>query len=187
MCSGKPSLEDATFGSKQLASVYLASTPQQTAELGLKFPGVDEVEEIDDVDGTSSDPFVADAIANEGDLSLTEEQKKNFRKEEDANADRKRQIRLKRRRLRKQSKEKGLKRGATSDICFAVYWIGQWFSDAFLYRVLWSLAFTGANNGEIITVANTYVQEGVFYALDLGGTNFCVLRVQLGGKERGAL
>ncbi|KAL3648584.1 Hexokinase isoenzyme 2 [Castilleja foliolosa] len=30
-------------------------------------------------------------------------------------------------------------------------------------------------------------EEGVFYALDLGGTNFCVLRVQLGGKERGAL
>ncbi|GFP87990.1 protein chromatin remodeling 20 [Phtheirospermum japonicum] len=104
MCSGKPSLEDATFGSKQWASVYLASTPQQAAELGLKFPGVDEVEEIDDVDGTSSDPFVADAIANEGDLSLTEEQKKNFRKaskllkeEEDANADRKLQIRLKQR------------------------------------------------------------------------------------------
>lgn len=39
-----------------------------------------QVEEIDDVDGTSDDPFVADAIANEGDLSLTEEQKKNFRK-----------------------------------------------------------------------------------------------------------
>ncbi|KAL3616093.1 hypothetical protein CASFOL_040387 [Castilleja foliolosa] len=118
------------------------------------------VEEIDDVDGTSSDPFVADAIANEGDLSLTEEQKKNFRKvkeEENANADRKLQIRLKRRRRRKQSKE-GLKRGATSDICFVVYWIGLWFSDAFLYKVLWSLAFTGANNGEIITVANTYVQ-----------------------------
>ncbi|KAL3618287.1 hexokinase A [Castilleja foliolosa] len=28
-------------------------------------------------------------------------------------------------------------------------------------------------------------EEGVFYALDLGGTNFRVLRVQLGGKERG--
>ncbi|KAL3654023.1 hypothetical protein CASFOL_003704 [Castilleja foliolosa] len=112
MCSGKPSLEDATFGSKQWASVYLASTPQQAAELGLKFPGVDEVEEIDDVDGTSSDPFVADAVANEGDLSLTEEQKKNFRKvkeEEDANADRKLQIRLKRRRRRKQSKEDAMK------------------------------------------------------------------------------
>lgn len=38
------------------------------------------MEEIDDVDGTSSDPFIADALANEGDLNLTEEQKKNFRK-----------------------------------------------------------------------------------------------------------
>ncbi|KAL3631552.1 hypothetical protein CASFOL_024536 [Castilleja foliolosa] len=34
-----------------------------------------------------------------------------------------------------------LKRGATSDICLAVYWIGLWFSDAFLYKVLWSLGF----------------------------------------------
>lgn len=28
-------------------------------------------------------------------------------------------------------------------------------------------------------------EEGVFYALDLGGTNFRVLRVELGGRERG--
>lgn len=28
-------------------------------------------------------------------------------------------------------------------------------------------------------------ENGVFYALDLGGTNFRVLRVQLGGKEVG--
>jgi hexokinase len=27
-------------------------------------------------------------------------------------------------------------------------------------------------------------EEGVFYALDLGGTNFRVLRVQLAGKDR---
>ncbi|KAI3459053.1 hypothetical protein Pfo_015716 [Paulownia fortunei] len=108
MCSDRSSLEDITFGSKHWASVYLASTPQQAAELGLKFPGVDEVEEIDDVDGTSSDPFVADAIANERDLNLTEEQKRNFRKvkeEDDANADHKLHIRLKRRRLRKQCNE----------------------------------------------------------------------------------
>lgn len=26
-------------------------------------------------------------------------------------------------------------------------------------------------------------EEGLFYALDLGGTNFRVLRVQLGGKQ----
>ncbi|XP_057802086.1 protein CHROMATIN REMODELING 20-like isoform X2 [Salvia miltiorrhiza] len=108
ICSDKSSLEDITFGSKHWASVYLASTPQQAAELGLKFPGVDEVEEIDDVDGTSSDPFIADALANEGDLNLTDEQKKNFKKvkeEDDANADRKLRSKLKRRRRRKQIKE----------------------------------------------------------------------------------
>ncbi|KAG8380399.1 hypothetical protein BUALT_Bualt06G0011300 [Buddleja alternifolia] len=108
MCSDKSSLEDIKFGSKNWASVYLASTPQQAAELGLKFPGVDEVEEIDDVDDTSSDPFIADAIANEGDLNLTEEQKRNFKKvkeEDDLNDDRELHIRLKRRRRRKQRKE----------------------------------------------------------------------------------
>ncbi|KZV39240.1 protein CHROMATIN REMODELING 20 [Dorcoceras hygrometricum] len=108
MCSDGSGLEDVRFGSKQWASVYLASTPQQAAELGLKFPGVDEVEEIDDVDGMSSDPFVADAVANERDLRLTEEQKRNFRKvkeEDDANTDLELHIRLKRRRLRKQSKK----------------------------------------------------------------------------------
>ncbi|KAF8401989.1 hypothetical protein HHK36_012940 [Tetracentron sinense] len=71
---------DSSFGSENWASVYLASTPQQAASLGLKLPGVDEVEEIDDIDGNSSDPFVADAIANERELDLSEEQKKNFRK-----------------------------------------------------------------------------------------------------------
>ncbi|OMO70961.1 Hexokinase [Corchorus capsularis] len=30
-------------------------------------------------------------------------------------------------------------------------------------------------------------EKGLFYALDLGGTNFRVLRVQLGGKERGII
>lgn len=108
MCSDKSSLEDITFGSKHWASVYLASTPQQAADLGLKFPGVDEVEEIDDVDDMPNDPFIAEAIANEGDLNLTEEQKKNFRKvkeEDDANTDLKLRIKLKRRRRRKQCKE----------------------------------------------------------------------------------
>ncbi|KAM1526312.1 hypothetical protein FF1_010696 [Malus domestica] len=98
----------ASFGSKHWASVYLASTPQQAAEMGLKFPGVDEVEEIDDIDGNSGDPFVADAVANERELDLTEEQKKNYRKvkeEDDVNVDRKLQIRLKRRRHRKRRKQ----------------------------------------------------------------------------------
>lgn len=38
------------------------------------------MEEIDDIDGNSSDPFVADAIANERELDLSEEQKRNFKK-----------------------------------------------------------------------------------------------------------
>ena len=41
--SDHPSKEDIAFGSKQWASVYLASTPQQAAAMGLEFPGVDEV------------------------------------------------------------------------------------------------------------------------------------------------
>lgn len=41
--SGDVSEKCAAFGSKHWASVYLASTPQQAAAMGLKFPGVDEV------------------------------------------------------------------------------------------------------------------------------------------------
>lgn len=41
--SDHSSKEDIAFGSKQWASVYLASTPQQAAAMGLKFPGVEEV------------------------------------------------------------------------------------------------------------------------------------------------
>lgn len=107
--SGDVSEKCAAFGSKHWASVYLASTPQQAAAMGLKFPGVDEVEEIEDVDGNSDDPFVADAIANEKELALSEEQRKKFRKvkeEDDANMDRKLQLHLKRRRHRKRSKQK---------------------------------------------------------------------------------
>lgn len=107
--SGDVSEKCASFGSKHWASVYLASTPQQAAAMGLKFPGVDEVEEIEDVDGNSDDPFVADAIANEKELALSEEQRKKFRKvkeEDDANMDRKLQLHLKRRRHRKRSKQK---------------------------------------------------------------------------------
>ncbi|QHO34705.1 protein CHROMATIN REMODELING 20 isoform X1 [Arachis duranensis] len=99
---------DVSFGSKHWASVYLASTPQQAALMGLKFPGVNEVEEIDDVDGNSADPFVAAAIANERELDLSEEQKRQFKKvkeEDDAIVDRKLQIHLKQRRRRKKSKQ----------------------------------------------------------------------------------
>ena len=41
--SDRSSVDSALFGSENWASVYLASTPQQAAELGLKFSGVDEV------------------------------------------------------------------------------------------------------------------------------------------------
>ncbi|KAI4350074.1 hypothetical protein L6164_010597 [Bauhinia variegata] len=89
---------DTSFGSKHWASVYLASTPQQAALLGLEFPGVNEVEEIDDVDGISTDPL----------LDLSEEQKKKFKKvkeEDDVEVYRKLQIRLKCRRHEKKNKQ----------------------------------------------------------------------------------
>ncbi|XP_071702520.1 protein CHROMATIN REMODELING 20 [Rutidosis leptorrhynchoides] len=108
LCSSS-STKDTLFGSKKWASVYLASTPQQAAELGLNFPGADEVEEIDDVDGSSNDPFVSDAVVTERDLYQSEDHKKNFKKvkeEDDVNLDRKLLLRLsqkrQKRKLRKQ-------------------------------------------------------------------------------------
>ncbi|KAH8491192.1 hypothetical protein H0E87_023363 [Populus deltoides] len=98
----------ASFGSKHWASVYLANTPQEAALMGLKFPGVNEVEEIEDIDGNSTDPFVAEAIANEKELVLSEEQRKNYRKvkeEDDAKIDQKLQLRLKQRRRLKRCKQ----------------------------------------------------------------------------------
>ncbi|KAL8246018.1 hypothetical protein R6Q59_007234 [Mikania micrantha] len=77
LCSS--STNTITFGSKNWASVYLASTPQQAKELGLNFPGVDEVEEIDDIEGNLNDPFVADAIVTERELYQSEDHK-SFRK-----------------------------------------------------------------------------------------------------------
>lgn len=49
LCSdnSSSSMGTTSFGSKDWSSVYLASTPQQAAELGLKFPGVDEVKQFD--------------------------------------------------------------------------------------------------------------------------------------------
>ncbi|XP_021898136.1 protein CHROMATIN REMODELING 20-like [Carica papaya] len=97
-----------SFGSKCWAEVYLASTPQQAAIMGLKFPGVDEVEEIDDIDINLDDPFIADAIANERGGTLSDEQRKNFRKvkeEDDKKIDQKLQLCLKKRRYRRRSKQ----------------------------------------------------------------------------------
>lgn len=39
-----------------------------------------QVEEIDDVDGNSTDPFIAAAIANERELDLSDEQRRQFKK-----------------------------------------------------------------------------------------------------------
>ncbi|KAI8539501.1 hypothetical protein RHMOL_Rhmol09G0188200 [Rhododendron molle] len=111
--SARSSEELTSFGSKNWASVYFASTPQQAAELGLKFPGVDEVEEIDDVDGSNCDPLVADALANEREAGLSEAQKKNFKKvkeEDDANFDLKLQRNLNRRRQRNRCKQEAIER-----------------------------------------------------------------------------
>ena len=47
LCS--TSTNNTSCGSKKWASVYMASTPQQAAELGLTFPGVDEVKYLPDV------------------------------------------------------------------------------------------------------------------------------------------
>ena len=38
------------------------------------------MEEIDDVDGNSTDPFIAAAIANERELDLSDEQRRQFKK-----------------------------------------------------------------------------------------------------------
>lgn len=45
-----------------------------------------------------------------------------------------------------------------------------WISEAILNRLSW---FRN--------------EEGIFYALDLGGTNFRVLRVHFGGRNKGIL
>lgn len=41
--SSRSSENGVSFGSKDWASVYLASTPQQASLMGLNLPGVDEV------------------------------------------------------------------------------------------------------------------------------------------------
>lgn len=121
LCSDNSSSSMGTisFGSKDWASVYLASTPQQAAELGLKFPGVDEVEEIDDIEDSSVDPFVADAIANEKELTLSEVQKRKFKKvkeEDDLKTDLKLRRRLKQRRHKNRQKLEEIQEDTTDDI-----------------------------------------------------------------------
>ncbi|CAI9298342.1 unnamed protein product [Lactuca saligna] len=58
LCSS--SSKNTSFGSKNWPSVYLASTPQQAAELGLNFPSVDEVT------GTSGKALLVGGNDNEG-------------------------------------------------------------------------------------------------------------------------
>ncbi|KAK8963018.1 DNA repair and recombination protein RAD54 [Platanthera guangdongensis] len=99
------SSQSTSFASKNWAAVYLANTPLQAANMGLNFPGVDEVEEIGEIDFDSRDPFYSDAIANEKEIDLTEVQKRNFRKvreEDDVNLTHRLQQRLKRQRQKSQ-------------------------------------------------------------------------------------
>ncbi|XP_043703389.1 protein CHROMATIN REMODELING 20 isoform X2 [Telopea speciosissima] len=110
--------DDTSFGSKHWAAVYLAETPKEAASLGLKLPGVDEVEEINDVEINSSHPFYAAAIANEQEIVLSEEQKKNIKKvkeEDDANIARKHQLHLKQRRRRNRSKQEIIQKDTSAD------------------------------------------------------------------------
>ncbi|XP_042518002.1 protein CHROMATIN REMODELING 20 isoform X2 [Macadamia integrifolia] len=110
--------DDTSFGSKHWAAVYLAETPKEAASLGLKLPGVDEVEEIDDVEVNSSNPFYAAAIANEQEIVLSEEQKKNIRKireEDDANIARKRLLHLKQRRRINISRQEIIQKDTSAD------------------------------------------------------------------------
>jgi len=91
-----------TFGSSNWASVYLASTPQEAAALGLQFPGVDEVEEISEVGG------VFDDIKGVDEVELSEEQRRKYRKvteEDDAKIMKCLQRRLKGKRTRGWCKE----------------------------------------------------------------------------------
>lgn len=117
LCS--TSTNNTSFGSKKWASVYMASTPQQAAELGLTFPGVDEVEEIDDIEGSLNDPIVADAIKSERELYQSQDHNKNFRKvkeEDDVNIDRKLLYRLNKKRQKRKLKQKVIKEAEEIDI-----------------------------------------------------------------------
>ncbi|XP_062205430.1 protein CHROMATIN REMODELING 20 [Phragmites australis] len=96
LIKSKESAENS-FGSSNWASVYLASTPQEAASLGLQFPGVDEVEEISEVDSVFAD------IKGVDEIELSEEQKRKYRKvreEDDAKIMKCLQRRLKGRRTR---------------------------------------------------------------------------------------
>ncbi|EEC67097.1 hypothetical protein OsI_33891 [Oryza sativa Indica Group] len=93
---------ESSFGSSNWASVYLASTPQEAAALGLQFPGVDEVEEIAEVEGAVSD------IKGVDEIELSEVQRRKYRKvpeEDDAKMTKRLQRHLKERRTRHLHKE----------------------------------------------------------------------------------
>ncbi|KAL5224296.1 hypothetical protein ABZP36_010935 [Zizania latifolia] len=93
---------ESTFGSSNWASVYLASTPQEAAALGLQFPGVDEVEEIAEVESAVGD------IKGINEIELSEEQRRKYRKvgeEYDAKITKRLQRHLKERKTRGWHKE----------------------------------------------------------------------------------
>ncbi|BBN12547.1 hypothetical protein Mp_5g21000 [Marchantia polymorpha subsp. ruderalis] len=83
------------MGTKRWAAVYLASTPEQAAQLGLTLPGIDTVEEIGDIETGKGAIFKA-ALKNERERGLTEGQKKSIKKvreEDDVRKIRRRQKR----------------------------------------------------------------------------------------------
>ncbi|KAK3157704.1 hypothetical protein QOZ80_2AG0126760 [Eleusine coracana subsp. coracana] len=102
-----------TFGSTNWASVYLANTPQEAAALGLQFPGVDEVEEISEVDCAFADIKCIDEV------ELSEEQRRQYRKvreEDDAKIIKRMQCHMKRRRARGRHEDFGL--ASSSNGCY---------------------------------------------------------------------
>ncbi|KAL2624343.1 hypothetical protein R1flu_008588 [Riccia fluitans] len=67
------------MGTKRWAAVYLASTPEQAAQLGLTLPGAHTVEEIGDTETEKRVIFKA-ALKNERERGLTEGQEKSIKK-----------------------------------------------------------------------------------------------------------
>ncbi|CAM6012814.1 unnamed protein product [Sphagnum balticum] len=74
------------MGTEKWAAVYLASTPEQAALMGLDLPGINTVEEIGDIEVENSKLFT-EALENERERGLTDRQKtslKKVREEDDA-------------------------------------------------------------------------------------------------------
>ncbi|KAG6555509.1 hypothetical protein Mapa_002744 [Marchantia paleacea] len=100
------------MGTKRWAAVYLASTPEQAAQLGLTLPGIDTVEEIGDIETGKGAIFKA-ALKNERERGLTEGQKKSIKKVREEDDVRK----IRRRQKRSRQKSLVSKQGSTLRKC----------------------------------------------------------------------